>query len=105
MKLHSIKVSTSACTRAYATSRLYSTLVLYRKLSKLSRPAGKNKRRKHYTFRRQFNEKPSITSTGAAQTLGMQHSRSLPHACLPTGVEGVKQVDLLESSLVPADHA
>ena len=32
-------MSTRACTRAYATSRLYSTLVLYRKVSKPSRPA------------------------------------------------------------------
>ena len=34
-----MRMSTRACTRAYATSRLYSTLVLYRKVSNPSRPA------------------------------------------------------------------
>ncbi len=49
MKLHSIRVSTSACTRAYATSRLYSTLVLYRNISKFSRPAERKEEEEEKT--------------------------------------------------------
>jgi len=93
MKLHSIRVSTSACTRAYATSRLYSTLVLYRKVSKLSRPAERRKKK-----RKPFGislMRSHVLYHAARLWVCSTHAAFLMHA-----IEGVKQGDL-----VAADHS
>jgi len=39
MKLQSMRMRTRACTKAYTTSRLYITPVLYRNVSNPSKPA------------------------------------------------------------------